>query len=58
MTVRELLTNGDFNSMNQSVQADGSTLCVITRRNDPHVYKLWVKNLYQPNEQVIKEEII
>jgi len=58
MTVREMLTNGDFNNMSQSPQIDGSLLVTLTKRNDEHIYKLWVTNLYQSNENVIREEIV
>jgi len=57
MTVRERLTRGDFNYMSQELQPDGSLLVTLTKRGDPHVYRMWVKDLYQPDEQVIKEEI-
>ena len=57
MTVREMLSKGEFNDMNQVPRADGSLLVTLTRRGDPHVYRMWVKDLYQPTEQVIKEEI-
>jgi hypothetical protein len=57
MTVRERLTRGDFNHMSQETQPDGSVLVTMTKRGDNHVYKLWVRDLYKPTEQVIKEEI-
>ncbi len=57
MTVRERLTRGDFNYMSQAAQPDGSVLVTLTKRGDNHVYKLWVRDLYQPTEKVIKEEI-
>ena len=56
-TVRSKLAQGDFNDMEQSVQSDGSLLVTLTKRGDPHVYKLWVRDLYRPTEQVVKEEI-
>lgn len=51
------LKTGDFNYMSQVAQPDGSVEITLTKRGDPHTYKLWVKDLYQPTEQVIKEEI-
>jgi hypothetical protein len=57
MTVRERLAKGDFNNMSQAKQADGSVLVTLTKRGDNHIYKLWVKDLYLPTEQVIKEEV-
>ncbi len=57
MTVREMLANGDFNHMSQEHQPDGSVIVTLTRRGDPHRYLLIVKNLYQPTEQVVREEV-
>lgn len=57
MTVRERLARGDFNTMSQVEQPDGSVLVTLTKRGDNHVYKLWVRDLYKPTERVIKEEI-
>ena len=44
--------------MQQRPQPDGTLLVILTKRGDPHVYKLTVKDLYKPTEQVIKEETI
>ena len=52
------LKAGDFNYMSQDEQPDGSVLITLTKRGDPHVYKMVVKNLYQPDEEVISEEVI
>lgn len=57
MTVRQMLTNGNFNYMSQERQPDGSLMVVLTKRGDNHIYKLWVRDLYRPGEVVIKEEI-
>jgi len=57
MTVRERLKTGDFNHMSQQVEPDGSVLVTLTKRGDPHIYKMWVKDLYLPTEKVIKEEV-
>jgi len=57
MTVRERLAKGDFNHMSQEKQTDGSTLVTLSKRGDPHVYRMWVFDLYKPNELVIAEEI-
>ncbi len=57
MLVRERLARGEFNNMSQAVQADGSLLVTMTRRGDPHIYKLWVRDLYQVNEVIIREAI-
>lgn len=57
MNVRERLARGDFNDMSQEPQPDGSVLVTLTRRGDPHVYRMWVKNLYTKKEVVLKEEV-
>lgn len=57
MAVREMLAKGDFNYMSQERQPDGSLLVTLTKHGDPHVYKMWVRDLYKPTEIVIKEEI-
>jgi hypothetical protein len=57
MKVREMLANGNFNHMSQAPQPDGSVLVTLTKRGDPHVYRMWVKNLYTKDEAVLKEEV-
>lgn len=58
MKVREMLAKGEFNHMNQKRQADGSLLITLTKRGDEKVYKMVIKNLYQPDEEVISEEVV
>jgi hypothetical protein len=58
MRVREMLARGEFNYMSQEAQLDGSVLVTLTKRGDPHVYRMWVRDLYQPTERVLREEII
>jgi hypothetical protein len=57
MTVRERLAKGEFNDMSQEHQPDGSILVTLTKRSDSHVYQMLVKNLYQPDEQVLWEKV-
>jgi hypothetical protein len=57
MTVRKMLAEGDFNTMVQESQTDETLLVTLTRRGDNHVYRMWVKDLYQQTEVVIKEEV-
>ncbi len=57
MTVRKMLQLGDFNYMSQEVHQGKPMLVILTKRGDPHIYKLWVKGLYSPQEIVVKEEI-
>jgi hypothetical protein len=52
-----MLASGAFNNMSQVKQEDGSLLVTLEKRGDPKSYKLWVKNLYKPDEKVIKEEV-
>lgn len=54
--VLERLRTGDFNHMTQQRQLDGSVLITLTKRGDPHVYKMAVRNLYQADEEVLWEE--
>jgi len=56
MTVREMLTRGDFNDCDRVRQPDGSVLVTLTKRGDPHVYRMYVLHLYQPDERVLREE--
>ena len=56
MTVREMLAKGEFNHMSQETQPDGSLLITLTKRGDPHIYRMYVLHLYQPNERVLREE--
>jgi hypothetical protein len=52
-----MLTKGDFNHMSQEKQPAGSVLVTLTKRGDPHTYKMWVKDLYKPTEEILKEEV-
>ncbi len=44
--------------MSQEPQPDGTVVVTLTKRGDPHVYRLVVRNLYQPDEQVISQEVV
>jgi len=57
MTVRERLSRGEFNHMSQALQPGGSLLVTLTKRGDPHIYRMVVLHLYQPDERVLREEI-
>lgn len=57
MTVRERLAMGVFNHMGQEKQPDGSVVVTLTKRGDPHIYRMWVTGLYTPQEHVIREEV-
>jgi len=57
MKVIERLKTGDFNNMSQEEQADGSVIVTLTKRGDPLVYKMKVKNLYGKEEEVDWEKV-
>lgn len=54
----EKLKSGDFNSMSQEGQPDGSVLVILTKRGEGKTYSFRVKDLYKPNEEVTDEEVI
>lgn len=56
MTGREKLTKWDFNYINLKEQPDGSVEVFLYKRGEAVKYHLVVKNLFQPNEQVISDE--
>ena len=47
------LKSGDFNTLNQEQQPDGSVIIILSKRNESQVYKFRVKNLYKENEQEV-----
>lgn len=55
--VRDRLATGNFNDMRQEKQPYQAVLVTLTKRGDPHVYRVVVKDLYGEHEQVLKEEI-
>ena len=58
MTGLEKLKAGVFNTMNQAWQADGSVIITLVKDGEGKVYKLHVRDLYQPTEEVLSEEVI
>lgn len=52
------LHSGDFNSMSQEWQPDGSVIITLSRRGENKVYKFKVKDLYGLNEEVLEHEVI
>lgn len=58
MTVRERLAEGRFNDMSREDGPDGADIITMTKRGDPSVYKLLVRNLYREDEEVLREEVI
>jgi len=55
MTVLEMLKSGNFNSMEQRWQPDGSVILTLQKRGDEQIYKAHVKDLYGENEEVIED---
>ena len=49
---------GDFNTMNQEWQLDGSVIITLTKHGEDKVYRFKVKNLYKENEEVLEHEVI
>ena len=47
---------GDFNTMNQDGQPDGSIVITLVKRGEGKVYRLCVKDLYGPTEKVLWEK--
>lgn len=56
--VIDMVRSGDFNNMQQEWQTDGTVIITLVKHGDPHVYKVWVRDLYLPTEVVIKEETL
>lgn len=52
------LKSGNFNSMSQEGQPDGSVIVTLLKRGENKVYKFKVKDPYGKNEEVLEEEII
>jgi hypothetical protein len=52
------LYTGDFNNMSVELQPDGSQVITLSKRGEGKVYRLHVKDLYGPNEEVLKDEVI
>jgi RNA polymerase-interacting CarD/CdnL/TRCF family regulator len=52
------LKSGDFNSMNQEPQPDGSVIITLSKRREGKTYRFRVRNLYKENQEVLEHEII
>lgn len=52
------LKAGDFNSMNQAPQPDGSVIITLSKRGENKIYRFKVRDLYGPDEKVLEHEII
>jgi len=52
------LRAGNFNSVDYAWQADGTVIITLAKRGEGKIYKLHIKDLYGPNEEVLSEEVI
>jgi len=52
------LYGGNFNTMNQRRQPDGSVIITLSKRGEDKSYRFRVRDLYGPAEEVLEEEII
>lgn len=50
------LRAGDFNTMNQSIQADGSVIITLSKRSEGKVYRFKVEDLYGKEERILWEK--
>lgn len=51
------LKTGNFNSMNQERQEDGSIIITLSKRGEGKIYRFCIKDLYGENEEVLWEEV-
>lgn len=54
----EKLYTGDFNSMNQEPQPDGSVIITLSRHGEDKIYRFRVKDLYGEHEEVLEHKVI
>lgn len=54
----EKLKSGDFNTMSQEWQPDGSVIITLSKRGESKIYRFRVKDLYGEHEEVLNEEIL
>lgn len=52
------LYSGDFNTMRQEHQPDGSVIVTLSKRGESKVYRFRVKDLYGKNEKVTEHKVI
>lgn len=49
---------GNFNTVEQTQNVDGSVTITISSRKYPEIHKITVIDLYKPTEQVLSDEVI
>jgi len=52
------LYSGDFNTMGQEKQPDGSVIITLSKRGENKSYRFRVKDLYGENEEVLDHRVI
>lgn len=52
------LKAGDFNSMNQALQSDGTVVITLSKRGENKTYRFRVKDLYGEHEEVLEHKVI
>lgn len=52
------LYSGDFNSMSQEWQPDGSVIITLSKEGEKKAYKFKVTDLYGENEEVTEHQVI
>ena len=49
---------GEFNTINQESQPDGSIIITLCKDNEGKTYRFKVKNLYGEHEEVLEHKVI
>jgi hypothetical protein len=49
---------GDFNTMSQKQQPDGSVIVTLRKDGEDKAYRFRVRDLYGPDETVLEHEVI
>jgi len=52
----EKLKTGDFNTLSQEWQSDGSVIITLSKRSEGRVYRFCVADLYGKQEKVLWED--
>jgi len=50
--------SGDFNTMNQQWQSDGSVVITLSKDDENKAYRFKVTDLYGEHEEVLEDEVI
>lgn len=51
------LYNGEFNTMRQEHQPDGTIIITLSKSGEGKVYRFRVKDLYGKDEEILEHEI-